>query len=787
MLILCTAIVLANVSAQAPQAPSQQAKETAITNLRTELRALERSFGGIKVTSECTWTKREAGDDEFQDHGSVTGTYWFSSKPGGFARCEVDREVSRWMRGPSEFAESSFLMAYDGRIGQVLRTSTGSMDEPIPIKRAIFVPHRPSHSELGARASGWRFSTLGFFDQVGGRFSEMLQFDRYNLEIATTGEGEARRIQLDRTMMLDALELHETWVLDPNRSYALLDYKYRESGTVKEHIVVEQLTESLGLYWPAKVVRDSLIPDGGEAHEVMRMQPETLTHEAAAQVAWHLDLPAGTTLEDPISDVVLTLGYSEEELNPLLDADSDLLADSLVDAQPLDTALLTLPEPESDSDLAMLLTRIALFAAGLGIVGFAVMRMRVAARQPAGGQVAGVATLLVLALLSAPTNAQQVSLVADELGNNRVHNCGVNASAVILRAFGKDAELQAIGTGLACGDHWERVVSLGQIQTLFETRGLTVQPMQQHKPEQILASLGRRNVALVHIESAYQPEGHFIVLGGTRGDKILEIDPARSSRWVTVADFLSSRRHVLTGYGLLVSDGASRGQDVVPTLPDDATQFDLDIGDVSEVKGIVTTSVRVPNRAEQAMTLSTSASSCTCFQGAVFDSGKKSIPAGGEDVLHLQFDRAKLGVGENEQNVLITFAAGGVKRNVLFRVRVLVRSTKVSRKASIIPSQVDWGVVRDRVRLGEPKRVSLQLPQGVLVESAKPSSDNVQVRRVRSTNDKGSKYRAPSRTETFEVTILSAPSEYVKEEILFVLSDPQLKTLRLAVLADVLQ
>jgi hypothetical protein len=785
MLVLYTTLILATASPQEPQ--GEAPPEVTLTTLRSDIRALELSFGGLKVESECNWTKREADEDEFKNHGGLEATLWFSSKPGGFARCDFHEETSRWKRGPSEFAESSFLATYDGRVGQVLRRKTGSQGQAVAIKRAIFVPHRPSHVELGARVSGWRFSTIGFFDQLAGRFSEMLEYDRDNLTVETLVDGAVRRVLLQRVVSLGDVDACESWLMDPDRAYALVDYKYSEGGTVQEHVAIEQLTESRGLYWPAMVTRVSLLPDGAEAREEMHMKATTLSHDEVAEVDWHITLASGTTLEDPISDVVLTIGYSENELNPLLDLDSDLLAASLRDSEPVDSGLLILADSTEDQGQAWSLTRIALFAGGLLIAAFALARFLVATRQADRRLVAASAALTLAVLLSAQPNAQQVSLVADELGTHRIHNCGVNASAVILRAFGKESQLDVVAAGLDCGDHWERVVSLGQISTVLEARGLTVKPLQNLKPEQILARLGRGNIALLHLESPYQADGHFILLGGTRREEVLEIDPARSSRWVTISDFLASRRHAITGYGLLVSGSSPSEKKPIPTLPANAATFALDMGDVSEVEGIVTTSVRLHNREAAPLSLTTSASSCTCFQGALFDSGRKAIPAGSEDVLHLQFDRAKLGVGENEQNVVITLEAGASKRTVMFRVRALIRSTEVSRKVAVMPRQIDWGVVRDKAQLGKAKRVSLQLPSGVVVVSVKPSSENLQVRRVRSTSDKGTKYRSPSRTETFEVSILSASKDYLNEEVLFVLSDPQLKTVRIAVLAEVPQ
>jgi len=478
-ILLVTALAGSSVSRQAPMISVEEliegvaASEGKLLNVRIEA-----------VFSSETWDREK---QLWEDAGGGKVSAWYPGVPGSKKRIELRERRLRWVNGRAPFSEDTFTVAYDGRASRTLYMKMGPSAAPDTTLRGTVEAKRPFFGVEDSFGTGWGISIYGIGDQVGQRFSEQLRKIRQSKDV-TLSLTNARLGDTECICVTGRIEGHvrRTWFLDPARGFALLKTEdFAADGTLRRQRVVEALLEPApGIFYPGKASDCAWRNGEPWVRSTYQGSAIVVNDPQFTDDVYTIRWPNGTIVHDMIADVVFTVGQSEKELNRIIDANvraafnmtatAPSRSSREAPAGSLQGSPVELPEkqpaaPEQEeaetSQGCRATVLIALIAAVCIMVGLGYRFLR---QRRTGRTCASVFLLGLLLIAVNATRAQSYSFAIDELGQQRVYNCGLNSTAFLLQYFGRPFEMPRLAAELNAGGHWELPVAAVRIKQVLE-------------------------------------------------------------------------------------------------------------------------------------------------------------------------------------------------------------------------------------------------------------------------------------------------------------------------------
>ncbi|MBN2584818.1 MAG: hypothetical protein JXL80_17270 [Planctomycetes bacterium] len=700
-----------------------------VATLRQGIGHAERQLRNLRVEGTGRTETWNADQGAWEYGGESAATVWYTGIPGSKARVDYRKQVCRWIDGPEPFSEDSFSAAFNGRVGQVLYTRQGSRTRPVTVLEGTITGERPMYIAAGAGlVSQWNFSLYGFLDREGERVSVIFDEKGKELDVENRVFNDTPVIELAISKGKAASKLY----LDPARNYALIGYEVvNANGVVVERRLVNELRECApGIYYPVKSTRE-LYEDSGVPRSRTRYEATAVVvndpgfNENVFSITW----PPGTYVVDQTTGIGFRVEQLPEDLDLAIDdqvlrvqstleaiAGSDDQAHTPTGGTPSEPALQAVQAPEvsvSDGRNRTIWVVVPLLAVLAAVIGFIAVKQR---RSRAGLFVVG-----VFLLVPSVGAAVDYPLVADELGSQRIENCGVRACAFTLRFFGRDMKLAELAEQLAVGLHWERACSMRQLKDVFAAAGLVVVAYKEATLEDMVERLNNGGIGIMHVNVRGNRLGHYHVLAAV-SKEVLLIDAGAREERLSLPEFYERFRNRNTGFFLHVSEADTREAKREYTLRE--TLIDVDLGTVTSGQGQLVAEIPVRNPRRVPLSITEAKGSCSCFMAARFKSGGTSVPSGGADILEIVHDRAKFGLGDVQRSVVVLLKDTG-EHAVRIILRAHLEGARREERIAWIPETLDYGLVDDVEDFRVPQRITIILPRDVSIVRTSTSSDHV--------------------------------------------------------------
>jgi len=263
-------------------------------------------------------------------------------------------------------------------------------------------------------------------------------------------------------------------------------------------------------------------------------------------------------------------------------------------------------------------------------------------------------------------------------------NCGVKATYVTLRLFGKIVPLQDFGAMTNAGRTFERDCSIADIKRALESQGLAVRALKVAKIGAMLPYAAPRSVLIVRIqgESGGVKIAHFGVIVGVNGGVVL-IDSPAVPRIVSAGKIEVDGWFALaTGEFLDVTEPAPAGP---PTLILRNPQIDL--GTIRLTEDIPHAIVNLANGGGSPLKITKVQGPCSCFSGA---SGDMELAPGRTGAIQLAFDKTKLPVGPVQRSVVLE-TNDPAHAQIEVTVKMVIEALPAPREARVAPEIIAYG------------------------------------------------------------------------------------------------
>lgn len=242
----------------------------------------------------------------------------FVGKPGSLAVLSM-KSVRTWIGGPEPFSVDKSIVAYNGRVGQVLELSRGSSKAPVLAKRGQILAKRPDEIwRFGGTVTGWRLSLYGALDNTGQSLSELIESEANSPGTVSAGYVKENDTTLLRLEVKDDLSgMPRVWFLDPKRGFALIRYQQLFSnGKPFDEWIVEELKEvSPGVFYPSRASGGSTSIKGIPLSRATFVAKKvTANTENFDDSVFTIDWPADTFIEDQISQKIFRVSKETKEL-----------------------------------------------------------------------------------------------------------------------------------------------------------------------------------------------------------------------------------------------------------------------------------------------------------------------------------------------------------------------------------------------------------------------------------------------------------------------------------------
>jgi hypothetical protein len=113
--LLCCLSMLTGAAGQASKTPSFE-------ELLTGIRKSESQLLNLRVDGKCQHLKWEPSKQDWQYDGEADATAWYAGCPGSNMRVDIHWMISPWEDGLAPFCQERRSSAYDGKVGQSLRS-----------------------------------------------------------------------------------------------------------------------------------------------------------------------------------------------------------------------------------------------------------------------------------------------------------------------------------------------------------------------------------------------------------------------------------------------------------------------------------------------------------------------------------------------------------------------------------------------------------------------------------------------------------------------------------------
>lgn len=222
----------------------------------------EKRLQNLMVDSEMTveGSKDSINWEKSPIYADITA--WFNGKPGSLARIDAKRFVLAWTDGESKYSESSYTLAFDGRVTRRIDKAAGPYEKAAPNPVANILPNSDATLWQTDNATGASYSIYLYNNRESRTLSQEIR------HLAEVYKNSPRpfvpSVSNEKYGVTDCICVRLNngpegyfWYLDPTRSLALIGYKLvlLDAGMPKpfEERTIEELQEAgPGIWYPTK-------------------------------------------------------------------------------------------------------------------------------------------------------------------------------------------------------------------------------------------------------------------------------------------------------------------------------------------------------------------------------------------------------------------------------------------------------------------------------------------------------------------------------------------------------
>lgn len=225
-LLFAIAAIAATTTAASAAAPPN------LDELLKQLQSQERQLKNLAVVGEewdevnptigiGPWNRDKVGE-------SASG--WYDGMAGGPARVDVHNEVRPWVNGVAPYEQSSYVVAFDGKVGKRINMKAGPFGTTGEPGTGLVYPKMPADLPMDGFATGTLFSI--FYQGGTATLSEFLRMyvplvrSKAPSLAVDVVEEEYDRHPSYKIALLAPNNVEEDWWIDRDRGFGLLDYRH---------------------------------------------------------------------------------------------------------------------------------------------------------------------------------------------------------------------------------------------------------------------------------------------------------------------------------------------------------------------------------------------------------------------------------------------------------------------------------------------------------------------------------------------------------------------------------
>jgi len=579
---------------------------------------------------------------------------WHSGHPLGPLVVQAMPEVVR--SDGDSYIEEHYTLTYDGRVSVKHMTALGTRGAPKPWPHATVTPGRHDGFPFLMVMMGWTATPFGLFEERGLRFSEMI--------VAAAARGMLNMSQRTDGMCVLVIGGEATRgssiriVADPHADFAFREVVHTKEGRTLRTIAIGETSGVGELRYPRDIV-DTLCGPDGAPMEIRHTR--ILSCSLMSREEWEarvlISLPGGTVVDDRAMRSKFTVARPVKELD-------EELASMAEAVQGLRRSHD--PAQESAGWQSWIVGLLAFCAvAAIALLVACVRRNRQA--------VAVLFTLTALtqgqALGQRPSTFAAGSVTALRMVPGwRVENCGVAATALVLRLLGDSLAIQTVADLLGAGDHWEGQVNLLEIGECLRARGHSAVGMGSVASQNVVECLRRAPESWMVVQVKAR-RAHFVVLQYDGNGQIVIADPMGKVRRARPDDTQDKIWSAMNSTVLLVrkEGGGRRGVDL------EGEAQETVIIDEDSTGEVVNAYLDVRNDSDKEWNILDAKSSCGCFVGLELESGGRTLAAKMATRVVVKMNAAKMKQASDEQVVYVSHGYSGTTRKIGLEIRVTTR------------------------------------------------------------------------------------------------------------------
>ncbi len=505
-----------------------------------------------------------------------------------------------------------------------------------------------------------------------------------------------------------------------------------------------------GIYYPVRAERESWT-SGGIPSEKGRLVVSDLRVNNSESVSglFALRVPFGVSVTDEVAEITVGSGRDPRSLEKALSSEvSRIRSATTPTADPTVVVLEAPPEHRAESTDPRGETvpsrrraiGLVVMTASL-VLGLVMLARRIGPRRAGLG-----GALLAVWVLAGSASAQDAPPGLAELDDFRAHSCGLNACGLILGLYDFSFDADRTASALDIGKTWDRPASLLSIVRVLAKAGLSAQSMKADDFSAMLPELDVGTVLLIHMKGGVFSAGHYFVFVRVSGDKILVADPGHGMAWVSTERMRLQYQPFMSGHFVVVSRFAR--VDPVPEIHDiSASEVTLRPIAALHEKGELEIPITLENRGQYDLRFANAFGSCACFAGTKPEDVDGLIRAGGKGTLRILYDKSKLQLGRNKQQVRILFE-GQKKREITVHILLNVSEAPPEDKVACIPERLDF-----RGTDGSPQILSLLIPATASILDTASSDSGVSIAPIDTRVAEWERETGPRRVHRFRVTM----------------------------------
>lgn len=336
----------------------------------------------------------------------------------------------------------------------------------------------------------------------------------------------------------------------------------------------------------------------------------------------------------------------------------------------------------------------------------------------------------VILSFARPAAAAIPTLLGEVHGQQMALNRRLNVTAVALRYFGRPVNLSQLGRSLRAGPAWTQPIKASRMIRVLEKSGLRVSTGKGVTFTEIakrLANRPRREIAIIFlgkINSRLDTLGYCVALTGYGPKGFNVVDVGSYVGWLSLPDATNGLGPHFNGLCLFVRPGGAPVAARIYSVTKHR-QIELSLGQIASGPGMLKVPFMLRNTLRVPIGIKIAQGTCFCFKFARIKTIDHMIAPGKVGKIVLTFDRAAIGIGKIDREVLFSFT--GYPNHFL---KVLVRCNITANHA---PTQLTWypqvinlGVVRNGTKLGG-EEFTVLTPKGVTLGTPVVSSGNIRV------------------------------------------------------------